>query len=49
MTEAAYGFTIEVTHASVTRPGLATPHDLRVTTEDGSPLIVREGRPLEES
>lgn len=32
------GFTIEVTHASVTRPGLATPFDLRITTDDGSPL-----------
>lgn len=32
------GFTIEVTHASVTRPGLATPLDLRVSTNDGSPL-----------
>lgn len=34
----ANGFTIEVTHASITRPGLATPFDLRVATEDGSPL-----------
>lgn len=37
-TASANGFTIEVTHASVTRPGLATPLDLKVTTDDGSPL-----------
>lgn len=38
VTAAANGFTIEVTHASVTRPGLATPLELSVTTENGSPL-----------
>jgi len=32
------GFALEVTHASVTRPGLATPLDLKVSTDDGSPL-----------
>ena len=37
-TASANGFTIEVTHASVTRPGLATPLDLKITTVDGSPL-----------
>lgn len=37
-TASANGFTIAVTHASVTRPGLATPLDLRITTDDGSPL-----------
>jgi hypothetical protein len=32
------GLSVEVTYAAITRAGLATPFDLRVTTEDGSPL-----------
>ena len=32
------GLTITVTHASVTRAGLATPFDVEVSSEDGSPL-----------
>lgn len=37
-TASADGLRLEVTYASITRAGLATPLDLRVTTEDGSPL-----------
>lgn len=36
--ETASGFTLEVEYAVMTRPGLATPLDLRVSTNDGSPL-----------
>lgn len=36
--ETANGLTLEVEHAVVTRPGLATPLDLTVATTDGSPL-----------
>jgi hypothetical protein len=32
------GYTLEVTHAITTRPGLATPFELRVATDDGAPL-----------
>lgn len=32
------GLEIEVTHAAVTRPGLATPFDVVVRSVDGSPL-----------
>jgi hypothetical protein len=32
------GLTISVTHAAVTRGGLATPFDVEVTSEDGSSL-----------
>lgn len=34
----ANGFTLQVHHASITRPGLATPFGLRISREDGSPL-----------
>lgn len=34
----ANGYTISVTHASVTRPGLATPFSISIATDDGSPL-----------
>jgi hypothetical protein len=32
------GFSISVNHAAITRAGLATPFDIEVGTEDGSPL-----------
>lgn len=35
------GFEIEVTHASITRPGLATPFDVTVRSSDSSPLPAR--------
>lgn len=34
----ANGYSISVTHAATTRPGLATPFSVRITTVDGSPL-----------
>lgn len=34
----ANGYTVEVTHAAVTRPGLATPLEVRVTRDDDSSL-----------
>lgn len=34
----ANGYTISVTHASVTRAGLATPFSVAVASDDGSPL-----------
>lgn len=40
-TESAGGFQVEVAHAAVTRPGLATPFDVTVRTTDGSPLPSR--------
>lgn len=36
--KSANGFTVEVTHAAVTRPGLATPFGVKVTRDDGSSL-----------
>lgn len=36
--ESANGYTVEVTHAAVTRPGLATPLEVRVTRDDDSAL-----------
>ena len=32
------GYILEVTHAATTRPGLASPFEVRVATEDGSHL-----------
>lgn len=37
-TVSSNGFTIEVRHAAVSRAGLATPFDVAVRTDDGSPL-----------
>lgn len=37
-TEQARGYTIEVSHASVTRPGLATPFGVEVSTADDAEL-----------
>lgn len=37
-TASANGFSLEVTHASVTRPGLATPLTMKIATDGGSPL-----------
>lgn len=34
----ANGYTVEVTHAAMTRPGLATPLEVRVTRDDASSL-----------
>ncbi len=32
------GYTLEVTHAAMTRPGLASPFEVRIATGDGSQL-----------
>jgi hypothetical protein len=37
-TRSGNGLIISVTHAAITRAGLATPFDVEVTSEDGSPL-----------
>lgn len=34
----ANGYTISVTHASITRPGLATPFSISIAAADGTPL-----------
>jgi len=37
-TASGNGLSIAVTHAAITRPGLATPFSVEVRSEDGSPL-----------
>jgi hypothetical protein len=37
-TASSNGFSISVNHAAITRAGLATPFDIEVSREDGSPL-----------
>ncbi len=34
----ANGYTVEVTHAAMTRPGLATPFEVGITRDDGASL-----------